>query len=547
MSGNNQYQLKVWAPALFALVLVLGMILGFNLQDTLYGKRDIQTLLERNDRLEQIIDLVHEKYVDSVSSRNLYEDAITGILTNLDPHTVYIRPDELSDINEQLEGGFYGIGVEPVIIRDTVFITSVIKGGPAEGAGVMTGDRLIKVNDSVIAGKQITTDKLLHMLKGKRKTTVQLTLKSPGDGSLRVVKLTRDLIPVYSVEASIKIDDITGYIKINRFSATTYEEFRTALADLKKAGIKQLVIDVRQNPGGYLDAAKEIADELLQGDKLIVYTQGLHSSRIDYKTEGRNGFEEGKIAILIDESSASASEILAGAVQDWDRGIVIGRRSYGKGLVQQQYDMDDGAALRLTIAKYYTPSGRCIQRSYAKGKEAYEDDFVHRFETGELTVKDTMVNEDTTRYYTKNKRIVYGGGGIKPDIYVPYDTAKLTPGILNILYSDEVYNLVWDYYMAHRASLIKFKSIEEFDTGFKADEMMAIYLKQQDPTFRKALMKVMRNHANYSFFNLRLKAQLAKILFHDNGYYSITTTDDDVVIKALQVLNSSQYSTVISR
>lgn len=547
MNDRRHEHLKVWAPLLFSLLLVLGMTLGFNLRDTLRGKRDIQTVLERNDRLEQIIDLIHEKYVDSVTSNDLYRDAIDGILSHLDPHTVYIPADEVEDVNEDLEGSFYGIGVEFAIIRDTIFITSVIKDGPAERAGVVTGDKLLKVGDSVVAGKGITSDKIVKMLKGKRKTTVAATFISPDNGGVKQLQLTRDAIPVYSVETSIKIDDKTGYIKINKFSANTYDEFAAAIKDLKAAGISQVIIDVRQNPGGYLDAARKIADELLTGDKLIVYTKGLHSSRIDYTTNGRDAFEEGKVAILIDENSASASEILAGAVQDWDRGIIVGRRSYGKGLVQEQYDMDDGAALRLTIAKYYTPSGRCIQRSYAMGKDAYADDFAHRFETGELTGKDTISNEDTTKYYTSKKRIVYGGGGIKPDVYVPYDTAKLTPGVLNILYSDEVHNLVWDYYMAHRSTLLKYNNINDFIAGFKADEMVGNYFKQQDPTFRKALLKVMRNNANYDFFSMQLKAQLARILFHSKGFYAITTKGDDVVQKALQVLNGSGYSTIISR
>jgi carboxyl-terminal processing protease len=273
----------------------------------------------------------------------------------------------------------------------------------------------------------------------------------------------------------------------------------------------------------------------------------VHSSRIDYKTEGKNGFESGRVTILIDESAASASEILAGAVQDWDRGIIVGRRSYGKGLVQEQYDMDDGAALRLTIAKYYTPSGRCIQRPYAKGREAYADDFVHRFETGELTVADTTANSDTTKYYTANKRIVYGGGGIKPDIYVHYDTAKLTPGVLNMLYSSEVYDLVWGYYMQHRKQLIAYKDIAAFRNGFIPDDLINAFYKQQDPTFLKALLKVMNKKTNRDFFATNLKAQLARILFKNNGYYTITTSNDDVLQRALHVINSPQYLTVIGR
>lgn len=547
MKSNQHKSLQVWIPLALAVLLVLGMVLGFNLHDTLRGKRDIQTVLDRKDRLEQIIDLIHEKYVDSANSNDLYRDAIDGILTHLDPHTIYIPADDVEGINEELGGSFYGIGVEFAIIHDTVFVTSVIKDGPAAYAGIVTGDGLIKIGDSIVAGKQISSDKLMGMLKGKRKTKVSVTLKNPENNNLRTVTMARDIIPVYSVDAAIKVDNTTGYIKINKFTANTYEEFAQALKELKTTGIQQLIIDVRQNPGGYLDAAQKIADELLTGDKLIVYTQGVHSSRVDYKTGERNGFENGKVTILIDEMAASASEILAGAVQDWDRGVIVGRRSYGKGLVQEQYDMDDGAALRLTIAKYYTPSGRCIQRSYAKGKEAYADAFVHRFETGELTVADTSALADTTKYFTANKRVVYGGGGIKPDVFVPYDTAKLTPGVLNMLYSNEVHDLVWIYYMQHRKELLVYKDIVAFNNGFKSDDFLNAFYKQQDPTFLKALLKVMHKKENREFFATHMKAQLAKILFRNNGYYTITTSTDDVVQRALRVLNSSQYSTIIGR
>lgn len=547
MDSKKPSGLRVWTPLLFAFILMFGMTLGFNLRDTLRSKRDLGTVIERNDRLEQIIDLINEKYVDTVNKNNLYSDAITGILSHLDPHTIYIPTDELEEVNEDLEGSFYGIGVEFAIIRDTIQVTSVVKDGPSEHAGVETGDQLIKVGDSVVAGTHITSDHIIKMLKGKENTNVVVKLKQPWNDSYRSVTIKRGVVPVYSVDASIMLDSVTGYIKINRFSANTYNEFLTGLKSLKSKGMKELVIDLRDNPGGYLDNAKDIADELLPGNKLIVYTEGRRSPRIEYRTDSKNGFENGKVAVLIDENSASASEILAGAVQDWDRGVIIGRRSFGKGLVQEQYDMADGAALRLTVAKYYTPSGRCIQRSYAKGKDAYAEAFVHRFETGELTGKDTVSVGDTTKYYTANKRIVYGGGGIKPDVYVPYDTAKLTPGMMNLLYSDDVKNLVWDYYRRHRTALMQYKNIREFDKAFKADELVTAFLNMQDPVFRRVVEKVMRHNANYKFFATQLKAQMARILFYSNGYYSITTEDDDAVKKALNVLHGNNYSAIIGR
>jgi carboxyl-terminal processing protease len=547
MDGKQSGGFKVWTPLFFSVVMVGGMALGFNLRDTLRGKRDIQAVMQRNDRLEQIIDLINEKYVDSVKTDELYKGAIEGILSDLDPHTSYIPADELEEVNEDLEGSFYGIGVEFYIFDDTMNVTAVVPGGPADKAGVITGDKIIKVGDSVIAGRQIPSDNVIKMLKGRLNSKVSVMLKDPVSNAMKQLTIARGEIPVVSVDANIMLDSKTGYIKINRFSATTYDEFARALKGLKASGMEQLVIDLRQNPGGYLEAAQRIADELLEGDKLIVYTKGIHSKRIDYKTEGLQGFEKGKIAILIDEGSASASEILSGAVQDYDRGIIVGRRSYGKGLVQEQYDLDDGAALRLTVAKYYIPSGRCIQRSYKNGRDAYDEDFMRRFENDVLNGNDSIITDDTARYYTANKRVVYGGGGIKPDVFVPFDTARLTPGLTNMLYSEDARRTVWNYYMHHRAQLLQYKTITDFSTKYGGDELVAGFLKMQDPTFRRAVERVLRNQTNLSYFRLQLKAQLARILFRSNGYYSITTWDDAVIRKAMETMNSTRYSAIIGR
>lgn len=547
MDGKQSGGFKVWTPLFFSVVMVGGMALGFNLRDTLRGKRDIQAVMQRNDRLEQIIDLINEKYVDSVKTDELYKGAIEGILSDLDPHTSYIPADELEEVNEDLEGSFYGIGVEFYIFDDTMNVTAVVPGGPADKAGVVTGDKIIKVGDSVIAGRQIPSDNVIKMLKGRLNSKVSVMLKDPVSNAMKQLTIARGEIPVVSVDANIMLDSKTGYIKINRFSATTYDEFARALKGLKASGMEQLVIDLRQNPGGYLEAAQRIADELLEGDKLIVYTKGIHSKRIDYKTEGLQGFEKGKIAILIDEGSASASEILSGAVQDYDRGIIVGRRSYGKGLVQEQYDLDDGAALRLTVAKYYIPSGRCIQRSYKNGRDAYDEDFMRRFENDVLKGNDSIITDDTARYYTANKRVVYGGGGIKPDVFVPFDTARLTPGLTNMLYSEDARRTVWNYYMHHRGQLLQYKTITDFSTKYGGDELVAGFLKMQDPTFRRAVERVLRNQTNLSYFRLQLKAQLARILFRSNGYYSITTWDDAVIRKAMETMNSTRYSAIIGR
>jgi len=547
MDENRRDRSKVWMPLLFSLVLIVGMIFGFDLRDTLRNKRDIQAVIERNDRLEEIIDLIHDKYVDTVNNNGLYKEAINGILKNLDPHTVYIPADEVEEVKEDLEGGFFGIGVEFSIVRDTIQVISVIEKGPAEQAGVVVGDQLIKVGDTVVAGKKISSEGIIHMLRGKQHSSVSVTLKDPVKGTEKQVPIVRDEVPIYSVDASLKIDSVTGFIRINRFSATTYNEFSKALKELKAQGIKQLIVDLRENPGGYLDAATMIADEFLDDNKLIVYTKGIHAPKTEYKAGEKGMFETGKIAILVDESSASASEILSGAIQDWDRGVIVGRRTFGKGLVQEQFELSDGAALRLTIAKYYTPSGRCIQRSFEKGKEAYEKDYEDRLTDGELTGKDTVTRADTTVYYTSKHRAVYGGGGISPDVYVPYDTVRLSSALLGMVFSDELKTVLWDHFIHERTNL-NYKTIAEYNEQFKDEEKITkSYFAVLKPDERKAAQKILSKPESLNYFNLQIKAQIARFLFRENGYYAVYTKDDKVVQKALQVMNGDTYSKLINR
>jgi carboxyl-terminal processing protease len=546
MEANRREKSSVWTPLFFSLVLIIGMVLGFNLRDSLRNKRDIATVIQRNDRLEEIIGLIKEKYVDTVNTNLLYQDAVSGILGPLDPHTVYIPAEELQDVNDGLDGGFSGIGVEFSILRDTIEVTSVVEKGPAAHAGLVTGDQIIKVGDSLVAGNGITSERIMELLRGKQNSIVTVTTKLVADGSQKQVAITRDIIPIYSVDASIMLDEKTGYIKINRFSATTYEEFTAALTQLKKDGAQQMIVDLRDNPGGYLDAATSISDDFLDKDKLILYTRGRNTPRVDYNANGKGSFEDGRLAILVDESSASASEILAGAIQDWDRGVIIGRRTYGKGLVQQQYEMPDGAALRLTIAKYYTPSGRSIQRSFANGKDAYHEDYEKRFENGELTGTNVTTTFDSTPYYTANKRTVYGGGGINPDVYVPYDTSHWSTPLLNMAFSEEMKTTIWDYYIQNRRSL-KFKSISDFIKTFNGEgQVIDNYIAKLADADKRAILKHFNTPANEKYFETQVKAQLARYLFRDNGYYSIKLKDDNVVNKALAVLNSPQYNKILN-
>lgn len=548
MDEHRSRRLHVWTPLLFALVMILGMTLGFNLRDTLRNKRDIQAVIERNDRLEEIIDLVNERYVDTINSNLLYKDAVNGILSHLDPHTVYIPADEVQGVNEDLEGSFFGIGVEFSIFKDTIQVTSVIENGPAERAGVNVGDKLIKVNDSTVAGIGITSERIIKMLRGKQNSFVNVVVKDGASGKPKHVAIKRDVVPIYSVEANLMLDGGVGYIKINRFAATTFEEFKKAITGLEKQGMKSLILDLRQNPGGYLDAATNIADEFLDDSKMIVYTQGRQTEKQEYKADKVGVFESGRLVVLVDEGAASASEVLSGAIQDWDRGVIVGRRTFGKGLVQEQYDLSDGSALRLTVARYYTPSGRSIQRSFAQGRDAYAEDYVKRFQNGELTGKDSVATVDTIRYYTGKHRVVYGGGGIKPDVYVPYDTGKLATGVLSMIFSEELRNAVWNYYALHRAELTKLKTIPDFVQQFRSGkDIVDSYLQTLRPAERRQSEIILAAPGNRNYIYQQAKAQLGRILFRSNGYYAVSLAEDNVVTRALQIIRSDEYSKIISR
>lgn len=546
MDANRRDGNKAWTPLFFSFVLILGMVLGFNMRDSLRSKRDIGTALRRTDRIEEIIGLIKEKYVDSVNTNELYENAVNGLLNPLDPHTVYIPSDELESVNEDLEGSFSGIGIEFSILRDTLEVTSVIKNGPAYKAGMIAGDQILKVDDSLVAGTGITSERIMKLLRGQQNSLVDLTVKKISDNKLAAVTIKRDMVPLYSIDASLMVDQKTGYIKINRFSATTYDEFVEALTSLKEKGATQLILDLRDNPGGYMDAATSICDEFIDGDKLLVYTNGRKSGKNEYYAGEKSSFESGKIAILVDEGSASASEILAGAVQDWDRGIIVGRRTFGKGLVQEQYEMPDGSAIRLTIAKYYTPSGRCIQRSYKDGKEAYRADIEKRLEDGELTGKEKQTPEDTTKFYTANRRLVYGGGGVKPDVYVAYDTNKWSATALDAAYSEEMKTAIWDYFIQNRSKL-NYKTISDF-VHFFNDEKSVItrYISSLPLTKQKNAMELFEKKS-INYLNTQIKAELARYLFQDNGYYSVKLKEDNVVNKALTALNSPIYDQLLNR
>lgn len=416
-------------PLLFSFILILGMFLGVKMADQLPKQKKSER------QLDALINLIQTHYVDSLNTNLLYENGVEGILKSLDPHTVYIPKDELQISNEELEGSFYGIGTEFFMARDTVMISSVVTNGPASKAGIKTGDQFLKIDTAWVAGRKISQEDIVKKIRGQRATKVKVLVRHP-DSKENWITITRDLVAYTSVTAAVKLTKETGYIAIRLFNETTYEEFKKALSDLKQQGISSLIIDVRNNPGGYMDAVANIADELISGKQLLISTKGKNEETKVY-SEHPGMFETGTLSILINEYSASASEILAGITQDLDRGKVYGRRSYGKGLVQEQFELPDQSAIRITTARYYLPSGRCIQKNYADGKDEYHEDIYKRFHAGEMVHGDSSTqHKNHTLFYTKNKRTVYANEGISPDVFIAADTNQLNA--LSLFYGEHL-------------------------------------------------------------------------------------------------------------
>ena len=440
-------KLQVWLPLLFAIVMMVGMLIGFRLRGNI---RSTGFFLPRKETpVEEVMDLIHMNYVDSVSTDTLGDNAIQGMLTHLDPHSVYIPAVDLGEVNEDLEGNFEGIGVEFQIFDDTVNIMNVLPGGPSDKAGLKIGDKFLRVGDSVVAGNGITNEKIRKLLRGPGASQVTVTLlRASIPGKPINVTINRGTIPLPSVDVAYMIDRETGYIRINKFSETTHREFAEALMGLQKQGLQRLILDLRGNGGGIVGESIEIADEFLDDDKLIVYTQGVHSPKVEYRCKRDGLFEKGKLALLTDEGTASASEILTGAMQDWDRATIIGRRTFGKGLVQQQYQLSDGSALRLTVSRYYTPTGRSIQKPYDKGLDVYNEEVLNRFHDGEVLHGDTTAHTGPA-YKTlgPEHRTVYGGGGITPDIFVSFDTSTLSRTITSLYVDGTLNRFIYTYYV----------------------------------------------------------------------------------------------------
>lgn len=514
--------------------MIVGMRIGFKLRENIPASQKFLQSGKRSS-LQEVVDLVRSKYVDPVNTDTLTEDAVQAMLTHLDPHSVFIPAVHLAEVNEDLQGNFEGIGVEFHIIKDTVNVVTVLPEGPSDRAGLKPGDKFIKVGDSMVVGNGITADRIKKMLRGEGGSKAQITLLR-GNRQLNI-NVTRGTIPLYSIDAAYLINPETGFIHLNKFSGTSYEEFMQATERLQKQGMKKLIFDLRDNGGGILGEAVDIADEFLDENKMIVYTKGDKQDKYEYRCKRPGLFEKGKLVVLVDEGSASASEVVAGALQDWDRATIIGRRTFGKGLVQEQYPLSNGAALRLTVARYYTPTGRSIQKPYGNGRDAYYDEVLERFHSGEVVHPDTVKVARGDSFKTKGGRMVYGGGGIMPDIFVPYDTAGFLSDVTGLFRNNTFGKFIYTYYISNKPVFDRFQSPADFANRFNEMEValksLEQFAAQESVPFQVATLP----QRDQSELKRRIKTWMARQIWRMDGYYQVNNLEDKTVQRALESLS----------
>ena len=517
------------------LLIVITVITGLNAQVDVKPMNPAET----TQKIGALLQLINGFYVDTLNMSKLTEEAIVSTLKQLDPHSSYIPKKDVEKANEPLEGSFEGVGLTFQLYKDTILVIAPIPGGPSDKVGILAGDKIIKVNGEDAYGDKITNQWVMDHLRGKKGTEVNVSIYRHGVDGLIDFTIIRDKIPLNSIDAAFMLDDKTGYIKLNRFARNSLDEFNEAITKLKKQGMENLVFDLRSNSGGYLSTALGISDEFLPEGKMVVYTQGVHSPRQELDATKAGEMEHGKLAILINEGSASASEIVSGAVQDWDRGVIIGRRSFGKGLVQRPFRLPDGSVVRLTVARYYTPSGRCIQKPYNEGVDEYYKDFAHRLEHGELMNADSIHFPDSLKYKTHGGRTVYGGGGIMPDIFIPWDSTRY-----NELYSDlirkGIFNsFVNDYLDANRQKLNKkYKDFQDFNQNFEVTQ------EEFDDFIARAKKQIEVNEEqldpNIDYLKLQIKALIARNLYDTNDYFEVIWPQDDDIKKAIETFNNDK-------
>ena len=538
---------KYILPTLTVVVMALGILIGttltqkVNAQRIVYQNGHLQWELSKVDRLLQ---LMSQAYVDSLNIDSITDEVMSEMVQKLDPHSAYIPKEDLEMVNSELAGSFSGIGVQFTIQQDTVRIVAVIAGGPSEGVGVLAGDKLITVDDSLFVGKKINNEKVMRTLRGEKGTRVKIGVLRAGSPDMLYYTITRGDIPVNSVDAKFTIEPVgnqqtsskIGFVRVNKFGETTYREFLNALADLRKQGATRYIIDLRENSGGYMEQAIRMANEFLKGGQMIVYAEGRAYPRYVAKADGSGRFKNTPLVVLIDDFSASASEIFAGAMQDNDRATLVGRRSFGKGLVQQQIPFDDGSAVRLTVARYYTPSGRCIQKPYTLGDQGdYDKELTERFEHGEFYSADSIHFSDTTTYRTKSGRIVHGGGGIMPDVFVGRDTTLNTPWYNKCVNLAYTYQFAYQYTDKHRKQLSQYKDWQSLEKHLLSQNLLpqfVAFAKEKGVEPDEAQIAKSK-----PLMNRLLNAYIVRNILGDDGFFPLFERDDEITKKAVEILS----------
>jgi len=534
MKNNNTR----FIPFLLAICLIAGIAIGTFYANHFSGNK-LGIINTSSNKLNALLRIIDDQYVDTVNMGELVEEAMPQILSELDPHSSYIPAKDLEAVNADLKGSFSGIGIQFTIQNDTIHVNSVIQGGPSEKVGLMAGDRIVEVDDSAFVGKIVTNSEAMKRLKGEKGSKVKLSVYRPGEKDLLHFTVIRGNIPVKSIDAAYMINEKVGYIKVNKFGETTYPELLIALAKLNQKNCEGLIVDLRGNTGGYMAAAIQMVNEFLPNNRLIVYTQGRKSPREDYNSNGTGSNQKMPLVVLVDEGSASASEIFAGAIQDNDRGTIVGRRSFGKGLVQQPIEFSDGSAIRLTIARYYTPSGRCIQKPYEKGKESeYELDLLTRYEHGEFFSADSIKQDETEVYHTRLGRPVYGGGGIMPDIFVPQDTTGMTSYFRMAANRGLIIRYTFDYTDQNRSTLQKYDTPEKMEAYLKGQNLLnkfAAWAEKKGLKRRNNLMMKSRR-----LFEMSLYGNIIYNMLGMEAYVEYLNESDKTVLKAVEILEKGE-------
>lgn len=532
MSNKSNRFTPIW----MALCVVLGILVGTFYANHFSGHR-LSIINSSGNKLNNLLHIVDDQYVDTININDVVEKAMPQILSELDPHSVYIGAKDVQIANDDLKGSFSGVGIEFTIRNDTVRVQNVIGNGPAERAGLIAGDKIVEVDDSPFVGKIVTNEEAMHRLKGPKDTKVKLGIVRYGEKNMRHITVTRGEIPTKSVTASYMLDDKTGYIKIKNFGENTYPELLIALAKLSQEGFSNLVIDLRNNTGGYLASAVQIANEFLSKGQLIVYTEGRKSPRQDYRSDGRGSYQNLPLVVLIDEASASASEILAGSIQDNDRGTIIGRRSFGKGLVQQPIEFSDHSMIRLTVARYYTPSGRCIQKPYTSGSDKnYEEDLLTRYQHGEFFSQDS-IKHTGPEYHTGNGRVVYGGGGITPDIFVPEDTLGMTSYYKEASMSGMILQFAFNYTDENRSKMNDFKSASGLEHYLKRQNIVEKFVTWADKNgLKRRNLMIQKSH---KLLERYLYSRIIYNMLDEEAWTEYLNQDDPAIQETLKLFRNN--------